>query len=236
MQAKLDSTHFLFQQNHNTMELFSIILIALAVWPRAVLSRPHHDGTPAPSDEPQEVDQRWLRGLTSIASAPTPSFDENSNEKARRFTLQVRTTLLNVNVDDLTPEEIIYFEDTWVRVFNQILFGSANDPNDSSSSLDESFPRLRSFVVEDVLNDERRLYQNEQDGRALKRRGGRVKWFDMWALVETSCKLCADDRRALKDNAIIVQKLETTLCDELRKGPFRCFQDLDECRIIYIEE
>lgn len=179
-----------------------------------------------------DIKERSLRGSSSSSEDASPPRGEGSH----RMTFQVRTTLLNVNVDELTPEETIFFEDTWIRVFNQVLLGPSShiDNNNDKSAL-----RLRSFVVEEVLNDRRRLAQN--DARELKRfrRGiDSYRWFDIWALVETSCRFCGDYRRVLKGTKEkskgIFQELETTLCQELQNGPLSCFHDVDECRVVYM--
>lgn len=167
------------------------------------------------------------------------TFTALSTGDSHRSTLQARTTLLNVEIDELTPEQIIFFEDTWVQAFNKVLLGNDDGIPDKISS-----PKLRSFVVEEILKNP----HHSQDGRALrnKRRQPRgissYKWFDIWALMETSCRLCGndDDRRLIMTRSIdrgdlVLQDIETHLCEGLRRGPFRSFHGVKECRIVYFE-
>jgi hypothetical protein len=150
--------------------------------------------------------------------------------------------LLNVDIDALTPEQVLFFEDTWVETFNKVLQGEGDTVQEDSSS-----PRLRSFVVEEV-RDGNVPYK----GRSLASTAGRTqkgastpyKWFDIWALMEASCRLCSHDDyrgRSLsgltkKDDDSILRDLEITLCDALRQGPFLSFQNLQQCRIVYFDE
>lgn len=211
---------------------------------------------------PPSLDQRNLRGsaTSSDDEGDQPSVDNSmaGGGSARRHTLQARTTLLNVDIDELTPEQIIFFEDTWVQVFNKVFHGvESHNLHDDTGMTDVSSPRLRSFVVEDVVSEQKDDQTQEErtgDGRVLagKRPGSRprgiksFKWFDIWALMETSCRLCGKDddyrrllttdHRSMKKDKSILRDLETELCERLREGPFACFQALEECRVMYVEE
>jgi hypothetical protein len=213
------------------MKVLATFLFAVFVSSAAVSSQPAADqGTPEPT---VDVDQRQPRGTISA-----PDLTPASDEKAHRVTFRVRTTLLNGNIDELTPEQIIFFEDTWAQVFNQFFFGSGYDNKHTNRNTDYSLPRLRSFVADEVLNSQRRL--DEDDQGALRGRGFiSYRWFDIWALMETSCRLCGPERRALRkgtdNNKEVFREMETTLCDALHHGPFACFQDLDECRVFSID-
>jgi hypothetical protein len=161
---------------------------------------------------------------------------------SRRGTIQARTTLANVNVDDLTPEQIVFFEDSWIKVFNER--GGKND---------EDGPKARSLVVEDISNGDRAdKGKRRPDDRNL--RGGEAfhpfsdeetrrelsssspgSWFDIWALFETNCNLCGgdDDRRLSMLDDEAHRLFEMDFCERLRQGPFKCFRELEDCRIVY---
>lgn len=151
----------------------------------------------------------------------------------RRMTMQARTTLVNVNIEELTIEEIIYFEDTWMQVFNDIHIGNGYGTT------------VRSFVVDDMYSGE--LPNRERRGL----RGGNnapswlgserslyyyipTNWFDILALFESSCSKCGhdDDRRLAKDD-VTHRLFETKLCESLRDGPSDRFFELHDCRIVY---
>jgi hypothetical protein len=46
-------------------------------------------------------------------------------EGARRMIKHARTTLINLRSDEVTPEEIMYFEDIWMAVFNDMVVADA---------------------------------------------------------------------------------------------------------------
>jgi hypothetical protein len=161
--------------------------------------------------------------------------DHPPTKGSRRMTMHSRTTLINLDVDELTPEQILFFEDTWMQAFNDIHVG--DDTEDNSDT------RVRSFVVDDVHRGDR----PGGDRRGL--RGGDAaslgserslfytiptNWFDILALFESSCILCAhdDDRRLAVDDTTH-RLFETSLCDSLREGPFECYRELDDCRVVY---
>jgi hypothetical protein len=166
---------------------------------------------------------------------------KGKNNGSRRGTIQARITLVNVNVDDLTPEQIVFFEDSWIHVFNER--GGKND---------EDGPTARSLVVEDITKgnradkgkrrpDDRNLrggeefhpFSDEETTRELQ--SSPSFWFDIWALFETSCNLCGDDddrRLSILDDEAH-RLFETDFCESLRQGPFVCFRDLEDCRIVY---
>ena len=226
------------------MKLLIVCLFAFAHFPFAA-SRPAEDeATIAPSYLTPSVDQRNLRGANVLDNESDSPYVDSVVGSARRHILQARTTLINVDVDDLTPEHIIFFEDTWVRAFNKVFFGADSRIHGSDFD-DDSFPRLRSFVVEEVLSNQHVRQRALKHGRG----GSRVrdiksiKWFDISAVAETSCRFCGkdDDRRlilnrSLKKDKSILRYLETELCEGLHQGPFTCFQDLEECFVVYDEE
>lgn len=195
-----------------------------------------------PVEDDDAIDRPMLRSraLRNSSSSEEEATIPSEEGVSHRNTIQVRTTLIHVangddDDDDLTPEEIIYFEDTWIRIFNEIFV--VNGPSDDH--------RLRSFVVEEVLgNDDdigRALKRRKEKGRLKKGRRPRgissYKWFDTWALMETSCRYCGkddDDRRMLSDS--LLQEFEHALCDSLRQGPFPRFESLEDCPVLFDEE
>ena len=160
-----------------------------------------------------------------------------------RQTLQARTTLSNVEIEILTPDEIIFIEDCWKEVFN----------NESANNDDTT---LRSMVVEgqdESQNNRRHL--NGEESRSLFRRynffGGYIFnpptfHFDIWSVIEISCHLCSDGGRRLKGGVRgkgkknrehmdgMHQKFEEAFCDKLREGPHECFNDVEDCKVVYM--
>lgn len=219
------------------------LLFCLSCRPITPISPEHHDGnySDAASSRSSSLTTRNLRRNRDLSSMdPSPLTSRSRKEDSHRTILQTRTTLLNVDIDQLTSEEVIFFEDTWVQTFNQVLLGEDVTIQENSSS-----PRLRSFVVEEVLGG-----NIPNEGRSLASTAGRsrggttaYKWFDIWALMEASCRLCShDDYRGriltgwTKDGVSVLQELETTLCDALRRGPYSSFQNLQQCRIVYLDQ
>ena len=191
------------------------------------------------SPSPETRNLRRKPDPSNLEASPLTS--RSLEEDSRRTSLRTRTTLLNVNIQELTPEEIIFFEDTWVQTFNNVLLGGENVTIHENSSS----PRLRSFVVEEVLEGNVPNHGRSLASTAGRTRGGATssKWFDIWALLETSCRLCShDDYRGrvltglTMEGSSAIQDLEATLCDALRQSSFASFQNLQQCRIVYLDE
>jgi hypothetical protein len=166
-------------------------------------------------------------------------------QATRRQTLQARITILNADIDNLTPDEIIFFEDCWKEVYNT---KSANNDDDTT---------VRSVVVEgqnDSNNNRRQL--NGGESRSLFGRNKRFRGyifnrptalhFDIWTVIEISCYLCRDDRRLKggvrgkgndKKNTGrdgLHRQFEGAFCDKLREGPYEVFSDVEGCRVVYM--
>jgi hypothetical protein len=174
-------------------------------------------------------------------SPPQSPKNKNKNKSKKshshithRMTLEARTTLLGVEMEDLTATETIFFEDTWMTAYAQV---HTND--------DE----IRAFVVHDDHPQDRgrQLLRgwsspaSAPESRSLFFRWWKPKtqyyYFDIFALFEISCGIsCGDDRRKLlEDQAEMEEEFKTVLCDLLRTGTMACFQDIDDCQVTYFE-
>jgi hypothetical protein len=142
---------------------------------------------------------------------------------ARRMIKHTRTTLINFGYEELTPEETMFFEDTWMAVFNEIGVARGGTTG-TGTSTDE---KVRSFVVDEIRDG------NDPHPTDRKLRG----WFDIGATYETSCRLCGrdnDGRRYLaKADGEFLHAFEEILCDRLRDGPFESMWQLEECQVAF---
>jgi hypothetical protein len=120
----------------------------------------------------------------------------------QRLTLQARTTLVNVELDELSPAECTFFEDTWMAAYKTV----HDEEDDDGKKL-----KIRSVVVEENSNNVDGLPTNKNHpghrNRSLQLRGSAnddhrslfyifkppTFWFDIWTLIELSCFLCKDD-------------------------------------------
>jgi hypothetical protein len=167
---------------------------------------------------------------SSVDAAASPEDRGLKKEGARRMIKHARTTLINLRSDEVTPEEIIYFEDTWMAVFNEMGLAGGT----TGTTTDE---KIRSVVVDEIRkgnnppdNDNDRMLGGS---RALRKTPG--NWFDIGATYETSCRLCGkdDDRRFLtKADGESLRAFEDTLCDRLRDGPFESMWELEGCQVV----
>jgi hypothetical protein len=176
---------------------------------------------------------------SSVDAAPSPEDREDRGLRkggARRMIKHARTTLINLGSDEVTPEEIMYFEDIWMVVFNEM--GGVGTTTGTGTTTDE---KIRSVVVDEI-----RKGNNDNNVRMLgggkKLRRRRVKnaspggWFDIATTYETSCKFCGkdDDRRFLaKADGESLHAFENTLCDRLRDGPFESMWGLEDCQVVF---
>jgi hypothetical protein len=62
---------------------------------------------------------------SSVDAAASPKDRGLKKEGARRMIKHARTTLINLRSDEVTPEEIMYFEDIWMAVFNDMVVADA---------------------------------------------------------------------------------------------------------------
>lgn len=228
----------------------------------------------AKSSSSSKSHQSILATPVSISKSSKGSADKLSSNKRgkknktkgssgmQRMTLQARTTLGNVELDELSPAECIFFEDTWMAAYKTV---HAKDDGD------EKKLKIRSVVVEENSNDP----HGPPGNRSRQLRGGstnedqkhRSLWyifspptfyFDIWTLIELTCILCRDDdddsvgwgdddddfygykepgTRHLDpqdDEEEVENKFESLLCGMLREGPFETFQEAEDCQVTYV--
>jgi hypothetical protein len=125
--------------------------------------------------------------------------NSNDQQDLHRFTMQVRTTLTNVDMNALTPAETVFFEDSWMSAFETVQDGGDLKP--------------RSMIVEthhETPKKGKRAHQKLRGGRGGHGRDLGWSWssttydwtgsfFDVSALFEFSCILC-DYNRAADDD------------------------------------
>jgi hypothetical protein len=173
-----------------------------------------------------------------LSTSPQPPNKKKKSQKSHghithRMTLEARTTLLGVEMEDLTAAETIFFEDTWMTAYTQV-----HTNNDDE---------IRAFVVQEHPQDRGRQLRGSSSSPAPDSRSLFFSWswapkyyyYDVFALFETSCGIsCGDDdlyQRKLEDQAETEEEFETVLCDLLRTGTMACFQDIDDCQVNYFE-
>ena len=175
-------------------------------------------------------------GRSSKSSGPTsaPPADVNYDQ-VDRFTIQARTTLVNVDLDALNPAECMFFEDTWMAAF-QAIHG-----DDESDGANPSFT-VRSMIILDAEQPEdRRLRGGSINDRSLYfyHFNG---WFDVSALFEITCSFCSsglddDDyyynRRLTDASSDYHLRFQVIFCDMLRDGPFATFETVESCEITF---
>jgi hypothetical protein len=175
----------------------------------------------------------------------SPPAQQQYSDSIRRVTLHARTTLVNSNIDNLTPDEAVFFENTWREAYNDNIHGEGtqedNDDNDDEA--------VRSVVIQHVQVPppaNRRQLRGTPTSRSLYY--SLYSTFDIWALIEVTCSHCGDDRRSLvvesdNNNKVVVgderngnshRHFESALCGKLRDGPVDTFQDVEDCRVAYL--
>jgi hypothetical protein len=132
----------------------------------------------------------------SQVSLSKASDDENSHssmhrsgDKLQRQMMQARTTLENVDIDNLEPAEIMFYEDSLKTAVEM-----AQDQDDTGNQVS-----LRSVIVEDDHDNQKKHGRRGLRG-GRDRKGTRAlwgwnrgwsKWYDIWAFVEvSSCRFC----------------------------------------------
>jgi hypothetical protein len=172
-----------------------------------------------------------LTGAVAAAPKNNNKSPQSPSEETRRVTLHARTTLVNSNIEDLTPEESVFFEETWRQVYNDIhIFGQEEEEIDETT--------VRSVVIEEQgpPNHRRQLRATSSLSTSRSLYYYLYSTFDIWALIEVTCSFCGDDRRGLLENTgngKSQRHFENTLCEELRNGPFDTFQGVENCRVAY---
>lgn len=179
----------------------------------------------------------------SKASKKTQKYAATSSDVTRDV-FQARATLENVDIDQATPAEIIFFEDALQNALQDVLDGDKHS--------------VRSVMVTDQDDDGDKKKKKKRGGdrmlrgdRALYSYWGRwawygLRWFDIFAHVEFyGCSFCYDDgddwyyddddddrynyrRRGLEEQDNQNQVAES-LCNELRDGPHDRLKIVSNC-------
>ena len=191
--------------------------------------------------------------------AKTPKSSKGKNNNApndddnglQRFTVQARTSLImnaGEEMDNLTPAESIFFEDTWMEAFQTVQEQAKVEDEEKSNSV-----TVRSVIVEEDEKTKKKKKSRGDDGRKLRGANRELwwfynfgGWFDIWAYIDVSCYLCGgggydDDDRYYNRKLTVFdgedndfhRRFETKLCDMLREGPFESFQQVQDCEVIF---
>jgi hypothetical protein len=192
----------------------------------------------------------------------------SSSDTHHRMVLEARVTLVNLDMDVMTPEEVVFFENTFLNVFNELRAGQDDKDEEEEGNNNNNGLRIRTLIVEDVAKGGGGR-RDDSGNRGLRGADATTRssssastdtahtpkdrslsyyvpgdYFDVRVLLEITgaCRLCGgysddDDRRELSMTDDAAHRLlESMLLDRLRSGPFREFEDLDGCSIIYIME
>jgi hypothetical protein len=166
---------------------------------------------------------------------------KDTHNEMQRITMQARTTLMNIDMDHLTPAECIFFEDSWMTAFETV-HGNEEENSD--------YVAIRSVIVEEdekkktEVDDRRNLRGSSDRELWFYNFGG---WFDIWAYIEISCVLCGssyDDDDYYYNRLLTVfdddarendlhHRFETLLCDMLREGKFESFRQVQDCEVTF---
>jgi hypothetical protein len=156
----------------------------------------------------------------SSDAVTTKDSKERNNMHVERITKRVRTTLDQVDIDQLQNEELIFLEDAWKTAF-QTIFGDI---------------QIRSIIItEDHPTDRKML------------RGRRKSWYDVWAVAEFyACSHCGYDdddeydplNRYLEghDDAERFHYFDKLFCRFLHDGPLERFHGVERCQVEFSEE
>lgn len=115
----------------------------------------------------------------------SPTAKQGITGRLKRHMIETRTTLENVDLDNLEPTEIMFYEDAIKKAVE-----IAQVPDDNGIQI-----FLSSVIVEDD--------QQKHGSRGLRggsdRNGSRAlwgwsRWYDIWAVMELfSCRFCEND-------------------------------------------
>jgi hypothetical protein len=188
-----------------------------------------------------------------------------SGDKLQRQMMEARTTLENVNIDNLEPAEIMFYEDCLKKAV-QMAQEQAHSGNQVS---------LRSVIVEDDHDNQkkhgRRGLRGGRNGNGSRTLWGwSSNWYDIWAVMEVfSCRFCGSDddddyfQTRVVDNTRnhrfdddddymgvtpmrdidhgyhralgVSENFETILCDLLQEGPHERLQQVTKCAVEFAE-
>jgi hypothetical protein len=235
--------------------LFLLLTIAASTAAKSGSSQDQHEVFAVPVEGTSKKSARSMK-------MPKTTKNPNSNDPQdlHRFTMQVRTTLTNVDMNSLTPAETVFFEDSWISAFETVHDGGDLTP--------------RSIIVE-THEKIKKGKRSNQKLRGERGHGRELGWawsssiydwtgsfFDVSALFEFSCSLCdsngaADDDKnddayysGQDDDDIFSglwgggwgggRKLSidhdhfgVMLCVTLREGPFEVFQGVEDCFVSF---
>jgi hypothetical protein len=150
---------------------------------------------------------------------------------------QATTTVANLDADDVSPEEIDFFDQAWLTAFNSVYTMDTSGDSD-----------LTAIAVQ--MEDKK--MRTGDDRRQLR---GYFNYFDFFIRIDFRCRLCPDYRRTLKSNSnesesnesnitkkkkrasvqALHQHFERTLCDNLREGPYDVYRDVRQCQVTFVE-
>ena len=194
---------------------------------------------------------------TTPTTAPTPAPTEGD---LQLFSGLIKTALGNIDAEELSVVECLFFEDTWIEAFNMI----------HGENHDSLFVRAM-IVQDDESNGNDRKLQHWYSRPS-------TNYFDMYALIDVSCRFCGGDdfdddkddmwldddpygwrggyyadpwwyidhrtlpyfqkpgkrRQLLESSADVHHRFETLLCDMLREGPFEPFHAVDNCEVTFL--
>ena len=156
---------------------------------------------------------------------------------------QAVTTVANLDANDVTLEEIDFFDQVWLTAFNSVYSMNSNGDNN-----------LTAIAVQ--MEDKKMSIQpGDNDRRQLR---GYFNYFDFFIRIDFRCRFCPDYRRTLKSNnsnksksnssgsgkkkkkkrapvQAMHQAFERTLCDNLREGPYDVYRDVRQCQVTFAD-
>jgi hypothetical protein len=134
---------------------------------------------------------------------------------------QATTTVANVDANDVSLEEIDFFDQVWLTAFNTVYMNG----NLTATAVQMEGKKMRTG-----------------DRRELR---GYFNYFDFYILIDFRCRFCPGYRRTLKPNSSNKKKrapvqalhhaFERTLCDILREGPYDVYRDVRQCQVTFAD-
>jgi hypothetical protein len=167
-----------------------------------------------------------------------------------------KTTVMNLkgNSSHLSHEEISFFDEMWMRSYNDIV-----QSNQQESTANHTFIVTNISIIQASLKLMKKVDDsNISGGKNVRRKLKKTKKrriYDARVLIDWSCKLCWNydwDRRQLgrlsrtiakkeKFNKMPLEgilskqshgRFEEIFCDSLRNGRFSVFKEVRNCRIL----
>ena len=191
-----------------------------------------------------------LRSRLTQEPALTATAPPSLPKDMQRKTLRARTTLGNVDLNELSPAETVFFEDTWMAAYKLA--------HDADETVQDDI-NVRSVIIDDTAGKTEGK-RNLWGSFSLVQRAG---FFDVWSLLESTCYLCDngnndDDNgtyysgsrssssgsvgafgggfRGLKmaNNQDSRHNFENLLCEMLRDGDLEVFHNVQDCEVTII--